>query len=417
MSSVITKDSFKVAVRQGTSSGEPIRMVTVGLGREMATAVERFAESTCAIQIQEHLADYAAEDGSVPDWSGNAQPDICLIDFDRDRQGAVSLAERIHSEAPLIAIFAISSQSQPDLIVQAMRSGSREYLLKPLDPEQLLQAVARVSGSRKQQKKETGNGQVFAFIGAKGGSGVTTLVTQMGALLAKTQGKKTLILDLHPEFGDAALYLGLRKFHYHSFELLQNTDRLDNELLQSFVLHHPSGVDVVPAPQGAQSIRDLPSDATSQLLDFLRARYDFILVDLPPGLSECNLELVRCCDFLHLITVAEISAIRNVVHHADYCSRNHVPEDKVRVILNRYQKRSSITESEIEKVIRNKIFWKVPNQYSHVMKTIHTGDPVGNISNSDVTRNLQNWANTFVHKQDPAEQKREGQGILGLFSR
>ena len=75
-----------------------------------------------------------------------------------------------------------------------MRSGSREYLLKPLDSEQLLQAVARVSGSRK-QKKENGSGQVFAFIGAKGGSGVTTLVTQAGALLAKTQGKKALILD------------------------------------------------------------------------------------------------------------------------------------------------------------------------------------------------------------------------------
>jgi pilus assembly protein CpaE len=416
MNSVISKDSLKVAVRHATSSGQPIGMVTVCLGRELATAVERFAESTCTIQIQEHLADYGAEDGSVPGGIGSAQPAICLIDFDRDRQSAVSLAEKIHAEAPLVAIFAISSQSQPELIVQAMRSGSREYLLKPLDSEQLLQAVARVSGSRK-QKKENGSGQVFAFIGAKGGSGVTTLVTQAGALLAKTQGKKALILDLHPEFGDAALYLGLRKFHYHSFELLQNTDRLDDELLQSFVLHHPSGVDVIPAPQGAQSNREFSPGAVAQLLDFLRAQYDFILVDLPPGLSECNLELVRSCDFLHLITVAEISAIRNVVHHADYFSRNHVPEDKIRVILNRYQKRSSISEAEIEKAVRSKIFWKVPNQYAHVMNTIHTGDPVANISNSDVARNLQNWVNTFVHKQDPAEQKREGQSILGLFSR
>ena len=416
MSSVTANDPVKVATRRASSSAEPLSMVTVCLGREMATAVELFAESTCTIRIQEHLADYGAEDASVLDWIGNPQPDICLLDFDRDRRSAVLVAEKIHAEAPLTAIFAVSSQSQPDLIIQAMRSGSREYLLKPLDPEQLLQAVARVGGRRK-EKKETGNGQVLAFIGAKGGSGVTTLVTQAGALLAKTQGKKALILDLHPDFGDAALYLGLRKFHYHSFELLQNTDRLDNELLQSFVLHHPSGVDVVPAPQGMESTRDVPSGATSQLLEFLRARYDFILVDLPPGLSECNLELVRFCDYLHLITVAEVSAIRNVVHHADYFSRNNVPEDKVRVILNRYHKRSSITEGEIEKAIRHKIFWKVPNQYSHVMKTIHTGDPVGDISNSDVTRNLQSWVNSFAQKHDAEEQKRESQGILGLFSR
>ena len=59
MNSVISKDSLKVAVRHATSSGQPIGMVTVCLGRELATAVERFAESTCTIQIQEHLADMA----------------------------------------------------------------------------------------------------------------------------------------------------------------------------------------------------------------------------------------------------------------------------------------------------------------------------------------------------------------------
>lgn len=414
MTSVTTKDSFKIAVRPGKPSGEPLSVVTLFFGREMAGALDVFAESTSVVRIQEHLADCGREDEAVSAWLGEPAPDICIIDLDRDFHRANLAAERIRLEAPQTAIFAISSQSQPDLIIEAMRNGCREYLRKPLDPEQLLQAVSRVKGRKKDKdKKEAGTGQVLVFMGAKGGSGVTTLVTQLGALLAKRESK-TLILDLHPEFGDTALYLGLRKFRYHSYELLQNTDRLDNELLQSFILHHPSGVDVIPAPQGVEPIRDMGPGSTPQLIDFLRSRYDFVLVDVQPGFSQQNLELIHICDALYLVTVAEVSAIRNVVHQCDYFSRNNGTGDKIRVVLNRFQKRSTISEAEIEKAIRRKIYWKVPNQYSHVLKTIHTGDPIGNMSSSDVTRNLQGWADSLDQKD--IDEKRS-QGILGLFGR
>src|SRR5437762_13902015 len=104
-----------------------------------------------------------------------------------------------------------------------MRSGCSEYLLKPLDPEQLLNAVARVGG-RRGEKKESNRGQMSAFIGAKGGCGVATLVTQLGASLAGYWRRKTLVADLHPDFGDAALYRGLMKYRYHFFAQAEQTD-------------------------------------------------------------------------------------------------------------------------------------------------------------------------------------------------
>ena len=130
-----------------------------------------------------------------------------------------------------------------------MRSGCSEYLLKPIGREQLLNAVARVGGRRK-ERTHTVRAQVLAFMGAKGGCGVTSLVTQLGALLAGSLSKRTLVVDLHPDFGDAALYLGIARHRYHFFELVENTDRMDAELLQSFLARHPSGVDLVPAPDG-----------------------------------------------------------------------------------------------------------------------------------------------------------------------
>jgi pilus assembly protein CpaE len=310
----------------------------------------------------------------------------------------------------------VSSESQPDLIIQAMRSGCSEYLLKPMGREQLLNAVARVGGRRK-ERSQPFRAQMLAFMGAKGGCGVTSLVIQLGALIAGSVSKKTLIIDLHSDFGDAALYLGLTNYRYHFFELVENNDRLDSELLQSFLLRHSSGLELIPAPEGNDQPRRILPGAVAQTLDFLRGRYDYILVDMPPGLSDENLEMVRHCDQLHMVTVAEVSALRNVVRHLDYLTRKEIPKERFRVILNRHQKRSLIADGEIEKTIGQKLYWRVPNQYAHVVKAINGGNPVALLSGSEVTKNLSELASILGAKGAGTEKKKEGHGFLGLLGR
>jgi pilus assembly protein CpaE len=282
--------------------------------------------------------------------------------------------------------------------------------------EQLLNAVARVGGRRK-ERAQPFRAQVLAFMGAKGGCGVTSLVTQLGALIARSHSKKTLIVDLHSDFGDAALYLGLTNYRYHFFELVENNDRLDSELLQSFLAHHSSGLELIPAPEGNDQPRRILPGAVAQTLDFLRGRYDYILVDMPPGLNDENLEMIRHCDQLHMITVAEVSALRNVVRHLDYVTRKEIPRERFRVILNRHQKRSLIADSEIEKTIGQKIYWKVPNQYAHVVKAINGGDPVAQLSSSEVTKNLSELASILGTKSIGLEKKKEGYRFRGLLGR
>ena len=64
-----------------------------------------------------------------------------------------------------------------------------------------------------------------------------------------------------------------------------------------------------------------------------------------------------------------------------------------------------------------KIFWKVPNQYLHVVKTISGGDPTGQLSTSDVARNLQDWAAGMGRKVGAEDKKKEGRGLLGFWNR
>ena len=418
MNPMSIRDSLNSSPRESFSTSEPLSVVGVCLDEETWTVLKLFAESAPLITLRSHISEYRIQETDSPaQWFGSPTPDICIIDFDRDRKKAAIAAEIIHSAAPETALFAVSSDPQPELIIDAMRAGCSEYLLKPVGREQLLNAVARVGG-RRRERIQPNKAQVLAFMGAKGGCGVTSLVTQLGALLASSFSKKTLIVDLHPDFGDAALYLGLTKYRYHFFELVENTDRLDAELLQSFLARHSSGLDLIPAPEGNDAPRRILPGAVAQTFEFLRNRYDYILVDMAPGLSDENLEMIRHCDQLHVITVAEVSALRNVVRHFDYLTRKEIPRERFRVVLNRHQKRSLITDGEIEKTLGQKIFWKVPNQYAHVVKAINGGDPIALLSSSDVTRNLKEMASILGAKPAAgSEKKKEGSGFLGLLGR
>ncbi len=415
----LLKEFMSVSASHDLILGEPLAVVGICLDEETRRFLDLAAGAAPLFRVRAHLGSYrAAQDqDSKFEQLGDPAPDVCLVDFDEDRRSAAVLAERIHSALPGVALFAVSSKAQPDAILEAMRCGCSEYLSKPLDREQLINAMVRI-GSRRKEKVDQARAQLLAFMGAKGGCGVTALASQMGALLASAFSRSTLLVDLHPDFGDAALYLKLTKARYHFFELIENIDRLDADFLQAFLIKHSSGLDLIPAPEGSLAAREgLPAGALSQTLDFLRVRYEFVLADLPPSLNAENLSVIQDCDYLYLITVAEVAAVRNVVRQLEYLSQVGIPREKIRVVLNRHHKKNVITDAQIERVIEQKIFWRVPNQYPQVVKTIHEGDPIAQLSSSEVTRSLREWAESIGKKAGTETKKREAGGILGLWNR
>src|SRR5438874_5427728 len=397
-------DPVQTEIHSGT---QPFSTVTIALDRDSGKLLTLWLPSS----LLREIPDYPGN-GSFLDWSGGSAPDVCLVDFDKGAAKAFNIAELIHQDNPNTAIFAVSSDDRPEVIIQAMRAGWSEYWFKPLVHDQLLEALIR-AGSRRRDRKERASAQVLTFIGAKGGCGVTTIATQLGALLAGS--KRTFLLDLHPSLGDAGLYLGFASNQCHSYELMQNTDRLDAELLQSLVLHHYSGLDVVPSPNDFDSARHAPTSAITQTFNVLRFLYDFIIIDPPAGLNEHTAKLLGHSDYLYIVTVAEVSALRNVSQILEHLAQEEIPDERIRVILNRFEKRSPIPDSQIEKVIRRKIFRTVPNQYEQAVKTITAGDSIGQTSKSELLRNISGWAEAIAGKPQTEEKTPKKKGILGLF--
>jgi pilus assembly protein CpaE len=400
-----TRESGNASSREGLSLGEPLLLMTVCLDSESLSEVKQFVTSTPLVRLHAAVTRYMAEDeDSLQRWMHGAAPDVCLIDFDKDRKSAIHTAERIHENLHGTAIFAVSSNSQSNLIIESMRCGCSEYIVKPVNHDQLLEAIARVDGRRK-EKRDLANGQVLTFLGAKGGCGATTMATHLGALLAKSYSRRTLLIEL---------YLGLTKYRYSFYELAESKDRLDANLLHGFLLRHSSGLDVLPAPDLSEHVRHVAPDDIGQTLDYLRLRYEFVVIDCPPGLNKPNLEAIHRADQLYLVIIPEVSAIANAVRYLDYLTRAEYSQERIRVVLNRYTKRDAITEDQVEKALRRQIYWKVANDYPQVMRAIHGGDPSSQLSNSEVARTVLAWAEQIGKRSDAARETKKG--ARGLFN-
>jgi pilus assembly protein CpaE len=379
-----------------------------------------FIDSTQLVQLTSELRYYLAEEGDsiFLDRVKDLQPDVCLVDFDLDREKASRTAEQLRAVVPEAAVFAISSQTQPDLIIRAMRSGCGEYVIKPLDRDQLIEALARVGG-RKKDKREQVTGQILVLVGAKGGTGVTTLAVHLAALLAQRYARKTLLVDLHPDLGDASVFLSLTKHQYNFYDLVENTHRLDADLLQGFLTRHSSGLDLLPAPEALDLPRHTPAEAIERTMDFLRSQYEFVIVDCPPAMTEHNLAVMGRADRISIIATPEIPALRNAARLLEYLARVDFPPEHAWVIINRHARNAPISDAQVEKAIRKAVYRRIPNQYGEVIKSVNLGKPLLLESRSEFLRAINEWAETLAGRalapQPP--KKKEGKGMFGFLGR
>jgi pilus assembly protein CpaE len=390
-------------------------LAAIALDKETTAQLRAILESIPQARLNTEVGNYLAADSdtSILDRLRNLGADVLLIDFDRDRDLAVRTVQRLRETMRESDIFAVSSSSDSRLIIDAMRAGCNEYFVKPLKAAEFSEAFTRTLGRRK-EKREITSGKVLAIVGVKGGSGVTSLSIHLSMLLAQGRPQQTLLVDFHRYLGDVALYLALPRHPYHFFHLVENASRLDSELLRGYRVRHASGVDVLTAPDTFEVVQNLPPGSVQSTLEFLQLQYRFVVVDCAPGLSDQNLEVISLAHHLYLVAQPEIPSLRNAARYMDELARLAYPQEKLQVVINRYDKRGPITEAEIEKAVHTKVAWKIPNDYREVTKTVNTGTPLSTQSRSDLAQSLKGWANSLT-SDGLMEGKKEGKGMLGIL--
>jgi len=326
-------------------------------------------------------------------------PEVVLVDVPADNPvSALHAIELLHQEMPEAAAFAIGSMSQPQVIVNAMRAGAREYIERPTTTSDLLEAFVRLTAAQRKTRREGKRGKVFAVVNAKGGSGATTVAVNL-ALALQSAYSGTALVDIAP-LGHTALHLNLRG-QFTVNDAIENLHRMDSSLMESFMTRHSGGLQLLAGcntPVGEPSTSEF-----ARLLDMMVNHYRYTVVDASSRLDAATRVVCNLAEVVLLVAHADVaslwSAARVVQYIGDSGSR-----DRVRLVLNRFRKIAGFSEDDAESAAGAKLLWRIPNQYFAVSSAIDRGVPLMQQGHTEIARSFAGLAAALT--QDDDEVKR-----------
>jgi pilus assembly protein CpaE len=289
--------------------------------------------------------------------------------------------------------------TQPQLIVSAMRAGVREYIERPTSTTDLLDAFVRLTATRRKPGRESSRGKVFTIVNAKGGSGATTVAVNL-ALALQSIHHSTALVDLAP-LGHCALHLNLKP-PFTVSDAITNLHRLDSSLLESFMVRHDRGLQVLAGAAAPTAIEPSASDF-ARLFDTMVGLFHYIVVDASSRLDSATRLVSNLSEKILLIAHADVASLWSAGRVAQYLGESG-SRDRFALVLNRYRKVAGFNEAETEAAIGAPVLWRIPNQYFAVSAAIDRGVPLMQQGTTDIARSITGLAEYLT--RDDLEVKR-----------
>jgi pilus assembly protein CpaE len=326
----------------------------------------------------------------------SAGADVLLVDIPSDNSSlALRAIELLHQELPECAVFAIGSMQQPQVIVNAMRAGAREYIERPTTTTDLLEAFVRLTTAQRKTRREASRGKVFTVVNAKGGSGATTVAVNLALALQAVHGSVALI-DLAP-LGHAALHLNLKPL-FTVADAIRNLHRLDSSLLESFMTRQTGGLHLLAGTTIPAAVE--PSTAEfARLFDMMVNHYRYVVVDTSSRLDGATRLVSNLSETVLLVAHADVASLWSAARVVQYLIETGGRE-RVRLVLNRFRKIPGFTETDAETAAGAKLLWKIPNQYFAVSTAIDRGVPLMSQNHTEIARSFTSLAGLLTQHDE-----------------
>jgi pilus assembly protein CpaE len=289
-------------------------------------------------------------------------------EFPRDAYSAI----REYTRAPVILLC---SGECSGILAEALDAEVADVIPLPQLTENIVFAIRKAcQAERRSAGSSNQMGRIATVFSPKGGIGKTVVSTNLAASFAKYHKKRTLLLDLDLQFGDAAIMLGIEP-EKTIYDLVVAPGELDTEKLAGYTSAHPCGLDVLPAPIRPEDAELVTEGKLARLLEVARASYDTIIVDTSPFFHGPMLATLDRTDVLLLLCGLDIPTIKNVRLGLQTLELLSYPSERIRVILNRANTNVGLKRSEVEETLRSKVHVELPSDRA-VPMAVNRGKPV-----------------------------------------
>lgn len=367
-------------------------------------------------QLEDALRECGMQASSLPgsDLSAFAQPsakqpDVLVIDI-RDQSHLPTALPLIKRQHPTTGVVIVASKLDPALLLEAMRSGVNEFVSDPVTSVDLEAAISRVLAHR---PASSVGGEAFAFIGAKGGVGTTTVAVNVATAMAKLSPGSTLLIDLHPTHGDAAVFLGAEP-KFSVIDALENTHRLDEAYFRGLIVRTKAGVDLLASSDRMMSTSSLDARRIHALLEFATRQYRHIVLDVPRS-DPAVLDAIESVTRIVIVANQELATVRSASRMAATL-RQRYGKDKLTIVISRADRLAEIGHEDIERAVGSPVKYSFPSDYRRALQALNRGRPVTLENHNDLSASFVKFATSLTGVKKPESTKPAAQGgLFGLF--
>lgn len=311
------------------------------------------------------------------DVVGQTNPDIGIVSLDVDPDRALRLIQEVHETTPDCSILVVSSSTDGQLILRAMRAGAKEFLNHPIGLDELINALQRIGSQRFGQGTTKSRGcKVISICGATGGVGSTSLAVNLGCILASNERNNVCLIDLDLALGDADVFLDTIP-DYTLIDVAQNIKRLDFNLLKRSLTQHSSGLYLLPRPVQLQDESPISPEEFQRVIGLMKATFTHLIIDTSKAYSPLDMLAMKEAH-VNLMTIQlDLPCLRNVVRLMMSFAEIDGLKEKTKVVINRVGlENGEISLKKAQETVGTEIFWQIPNDYRTMVEVRNNGVPL-----------------------------------------
>lgn len=360
---------------------------------------------------------------AVQSLSVSASPQILLVDLSEsgDPIGDInSLAEVCE---PGTVVIAMGQVNDVRLYRDLMMSGLQDYLLKPVSPDALRDAVSHAQMILNAPKHDDGSKDhphlSTAIIGTRGGVGASTIATSLAWLLSERQGQLTGMLDLDVHFGTGALALDLEPGRGLT-DAIDNPSRIDGLFIERAMIKANDKLSILSAEAPINSPILTDGSAFFQLQEEFRAAFENTVIDLPRSMLIAYPHLLQDVNVAVVLCELSLASARDAIRLLAWLKSN-APSCQTLVVANKVQTAGvEISRKDFESSIERKIDLMIPYDAKATAQAAKLGKPlVESVRSSKVAAGIGNLAdmirNTAVPEIAEEESPKSKKSVMSGF--
>jgi pilus assembly protein CpaE len=318
---------------------------------------------------------------------------VVVVDVDTARddeiQGLMRLTTRTGGWPPVVVVAQAFDAAFARTLLQ-MRVA--DFLVKPVPAIELVRTCARVV---KPAATDDTEADIYTFLPAVGGAGVTTLSIQTALLLLSSgpRGRtSSCLVDLNLQHGACADYLDLEP-RLDLNEIEPRPDRLDKQLLDVMTTYHKSGLAVIAAPPRPAEMRTFDPDVVTKLLDLVSSNFEHVVIDMPRTWFSWTDSVLLGSNRLFIVSEMTVPSLKHAKQLVGAIRERMFDGPQPQVIINRFEERMfvpGLKRSDLDQALGEDFAGAVPNNYRLVREAIDRGVPLEEVKpGNKITQELR----------------------------